>query len=624
MTTVAPLAGDREFFRPPDVHHVKQDPVSNPHWVWFWLKYGHAGDAIRVIYRDPTDTVFRDSTITLADYHYRYKDYWSTYLPTTKDFLGTWTIELRLNEVTQALMSFEYDEIPYENPAVETHTVEVDHGVAVGDLRGSDADSGLMEFRLVTPPSHGRVALSGPRQRYFTYTPESGYEGLDTFEVEVEDGQQQISAPATMTMDVSPVIANALRLEGEADYVNVPDNGTLNLTDAFTLEAWIRRTMGSSDGEFLFDRRYTDNTSGYTLAIQGSGVLAVVVGTGSGYAFTQGTTPLPMNEWTHVAATWDGEYLRLYVNGQQEPGEVSFAGPVSYPATYTTRLGSSRLSSTGSFRGEIDEMRIWSVARTAEQLRDGASCSFLTDPPPTTLRAWWRFNGSGQDDSTYGNNGTLVSPAFFRNTNGALPFCSGHDGDTDGHSDALDNCPLVANIDQADGESDGLGDACDLCPALFGAKQADTDSDGVADACDDCPFLGNTEQIDSDSDGAGNLCDPDPADSFAAVPSDAITLSTTHDQSTGETTLNWNAEPSAGSYEVYRGSLEEIRARFYGTCRNSSDPDTTDTSFLDDEEPDAGELFGYLVVGVGQTGARGLAGLDSEARQRDMRAKDCL
>jgi hypothetical protein len=427
-----------------------------------------------------------------------------------------------------------------------------------------------------------------------------------------------------MTMDVAPVLANTLRLVGEADYVSIPDNGTLNLTEGFTFEAWIRRTMGSSDGEILIDRRYSGSSTGYLFILQPEGVLAIQVGTGSGAVYTLGTRQIPMDEWTHVAATWNGASLRLYVNGQLEPGEASFAGPISYPASYDTRLGRSRLSTAYSFRGEIDEMRVWSVARTAEQLKSGADCSFLTSSPPSTLRAWWRFNGDAQDDSTYGNHGTLADPAFFRSTGGALPFCSGHDGDSDGANDLVDNCPLMANLTQLDGDSDGLGDACDLCPALFGARQADSDSDGVADACDNCSFLGNTEQLDSDSDGTGDLCDPDPLASSAAIPSGAIVVAAAHDQSAGETTLSWNAEPHAGSYEVYRGSLEEIRARFYGRCRNSSDPDTTDTSFVDDEEPEAGELFGYLIIGVGQTGARGLAGLDTEARQRDLRARDCL
>jgi hypothetical protein len=63
--------------------------------------------------------------------------------------------------------------------------------------------------------------------------------------------------------------------------------------------------------------------------------------------------------------------------------------------------------------------------------------------------------------------------------------CAALGGDTDGDGvcDANDNCPAVANPDQADSDGDGVGDACDNCPAVANPDQADADGDGVGDAC---------------------------------------------------------------------------------------------------------------------------------------------
>jgi len=58
------------------------------------------------------------------------------------------------------------------------------------------------------------------------------------------------------------------------------------------------------------------------------------------------------------------------------------------------------------------------------------------------------------------------------------------DGDGDGICDALDNCALASNPDQADSDADGRGNACDNCPAIYNPTQSDSNSNGTGDACD--------------------------------------------------------------------------------------------------------------------------------------------
>jgi hypothetical protein len=61
------------------------------------------------------------------------------------------------------------------------------------------------------------------------------------------------------------------------------------------------------------------------------------------------------------------------------------------------------------------------------------------------------------------------------------------DRDGDGLPDTADNCPDVANHDQANEDGDGFGDVCDPCPQLADAAIADTDGDQIGDACDPNP-----------------------------------------------------------------------------------------------------------------------------------------
>jgi len=102
------------------------------------------------------------------------------------------------------------------------------------------------------------------------------------------------------------------------------------------------------------------------------------------------------------------------------------------------------------------------------------------------------------------------------------------DCDGDGFSNRGDNCPLLANPDQADGDADDIGDACDPNPDtpdgepieltlevnvdISGPAPPDSDGDGIPDPSDNCPQDYNPSQTDSDGDGVGDACDDSDGD----------------------------------------------------------------------------------------------------------------
>ena len=171
---------------------------------------------------------------------------------------------------------------------------------------------------------------------------------------------------------------NALVFNGAAR-VAVPDASALHLTSAMTIEAWVNPSAAPTD---WVDVVYKGNDNYYLEAGTPQGAPAAGATTGSSHANVFGTPSLPLNVWSHLAATYDGTTLRLYVNGTQVSSQ-SLTGALA-TSSYPLEIGGDSLFGQ-FFRGVIDEVRVYNVALTPTQIQTDMATPVSQSIPQITL-----------------------------------------------------------------------------------------------------------------------------------------------------------------------------------------------------------------------------------------------
>lgn len=107
--------------------------------------------------------------------------------------------------------------------------------------------------------------------------------------------------------------------------------------------------------------------------------------------------------WYHIAVVYDGSKVRFYLNGNLEIEKPTTGGVINLAMSYgghgwddTFAIGRS-YGEHWTYKGCLSECRLWTVARSAAQLQAGVC---YVDPTSEGLLAYWKFDGTLQDDGT--------------------------------------------------------------------------------------------------------------------------------------------------------------------------------------------------------------------------------
>ena len=326
---------------------------------------------------------------------------------------GTYTVSLTISDGTNTDTETKVDYIYVEQlyvPAeaefiADQTTVSLGAAIQFTDQSFGPPDTWAWDF-----DNDGTVDSNEQNPQY-TYTSP----GVYTVSLTVEN----MNGPDTETkVDYITVSGNKV-LSLNHSYVNVGNSSSLKPTEEITLEAWIKPDAYANSGwggaGFIMGdgRDCCSNSGGVGLHITGSDLTDQAI---RGYVYTPGSLSngalksvgswgIVTEQWQHVAMVFQDTLLSIFLNGVQV-NQVTFISSQINTNSVNFCIGATGyLQSMYSFHGKMDEVRVWNVARTEEQIQANMFLSLNGDE--TGLVGYWNFDdGTYNDITTNGNNGS--------------------------------------------------------------------------------------------------------------------------------------------------------------------------------------------------------------------------
>lgn len=210
--------------------------------------------------------------------------------------------------------------------------------------------------------------------------------------------------------------STALDFNGANQHLTVTASDLI-LTSNVTFEAWVKRDGSSYNTILSRGHGFNNGVTDFIFRLQNTGQVGLM----GVNAWDLSNGIVPLNEWTHVAVTYDGLVKKFYINGLLDrvvsrPGQLYQSND---PLLYVGRQGS--VCNCHYFDGEMDEVRIWNSVRTGSEIMANASETLSGDE--LGLAAYYPMDeGIGPftaDVSGNGNTGMFVNyPAW---SSGARP-----------------------------------------------------------------------------------------------------------------------------------------------------------------------------------------------------------
>jgi len=267
------------------------------------------------------------------------------------------------------------ESLPYEIEKWDSLSGEAAIWVLVDTVWGGRTD----QFIVMSWGAPGASSLSNGAAVFNT---DFGFSGVWHFNEDPSAGSNAIrnrtanefhgTASSSMT-SVSGVAGEALYFNGTGDFI---DAGMLELDENYTLSCWVKIERGPNVN-WRFIMKEPSYTLWYDTRWDGGGFRAEHFTYNDAsdewlwrgvYQDTRDSLPnrsAELDVWYHIASTYDGDKIRLFINGDAVDSTLHIAEkplPSEEPLLFGGRLEEF-------FKGTMDEVRIENTARSAQWIR---------------------------------------------------------------------------------------------------------------------------------------------------------------------------------------------------------------------------------------------------------------
>ncbi|MBU4373509.1 MAG: LamG domain-containing protein, partial [Euryarchaeota archaeon] len=161
----------------------------------------------------------------------------------------------------------------------------------------------------------------------------------------------------------------AMGFDGVDDYVDAGNGAGLDITDAITVEAWVKPITLGGWKRILQKCNVAVIRESYCLVLKdGTEKVRWELFTGGTHRYVDSNQNLPSDRWTHIVGSYDGQVMRIYFNGNLDTSS-DYGNNMKIGTNNLDLYIGSSIDDPRYFSGTIDEVRIYNRALSAEEIK---------------------------------------------------------------------------------------------------------------------------------------------------------------------------------------------------------------------------------------------------------------